>query len=255
MRTGPNTTRAGSVEGTMRDMNQRTQELAPEGESVTLARVTGETGGDLVLRREGAHYEIYSNGLFLMDTRDGTSEREMVRASLAGLPSGRSHARVLIGGLGVGFSAREALDHPQVSRVDVVELEPHVIAWHDGELGEAADYVHHDPRCLVHNADIVAWLEDASGAAKPSRYDVICLDTDNGPDWTVVENNNRLYEAAGLEQLIRLLKPGGVLSFWSANAVDSFEGLLRSRFASVEVVEVVVARGVPDTVYLASTPL
>ncbi|MBR8740911.1 spermidine synthase [Nocardiopsis sp. MG754419] len=236
-------------------MNQRTRHLAPQEETVTVARVTGETGGDLVLRRVGAHYEIYSNGVFLMDTRDGTSEREMVRASLSTLPQGRSHARVLIGGLGVGFSAREALDHPRVSRVDVVELEPQVIAWHDDELGEAADFVHRDPRCRVYNADIVAWLAEASAREAPDRYDVICLDTDNGPDWTVVENNNRLYEAAGLERLTRLLAPGGVLSFWSANAVDSFEELLRGRFAEVEVVEVVVARGVPDTVYLASRPL
>lgn len=236
-------------------MNQRTGYLAPEEETVTLARVTGETGGDLVLRRVGAHYEIYSNGVFLMDTRDGTSEREMVRASLMDLPKGRSHARVLIGGLGVGFSAREALDHPRVSRVDVVELEPQVIAWHEDELGEAADFVHRDPRCRVYNADIVAWLAEASAARKPDRYDAICLDTDNGPDWTVTENNGRLYEAAGLEQLTRLLAPGGVLAFWSANAVDSFEELLRGHFGSVRVVEVTVARGVPDTVYLASNPL
>ncbi|WP_017572942.1 spermine/spermidine synthase domain-containing protein [Nocardiopsis halotolerans] len=240
-------------------MDQRTQDTAPdphapEGETVTLARVTGETGGDLVLRRSGAHYEIYSNGLFLMDTRDGTSEREMVRASLAALPAGRSRSRVLIGGLGVGFSAREALDHPRVSRVDVVELEPHVIAWHDGELGEAAAYVHRDPRCRVLNADIVTWLEEASSAADPVRYDVICLDTDNGPDWTVVESNGRLYEAAGLDRLTRVLAPGGVLAFWSANAVPAFEESLRARFASVEIVEVPVARGVPDTVYLAREP-
>ncbi|NYH52493.1 spermidine synthase [Nocardiopsis arvandica] len=249
-------------------MNQRTPDVArtdlhehgedlhePEGETVTLARVTGETGGDLVLRRAGAHYEIYSNGLFLMDTRDGTSEREMVRAGLAALPAGRSRSRVLIGGLGVGFSAREALDHSKVSRVDVVELEPQVIAWHDGELGEAAEYVHQDPRCRVVNADIVAWLEEAASADKPVRYDVICLETDNGPDWTVVENNNRLYEASGLERLTRLLTPGGALVFWSANAVPSFEELLRGRFASVEVIEVPVARGVPDNLYLAREPL
>ncbi|WP_234003908.1 spermidine synthase [Nocardiopsis sp. SBT366] len=236
-------------------MNQPTRDPEVEGESVTVARVTGETGGDLVLRQVGAHYEIYSNGLFLMDTRDGTSEREMVRLSLAELPPGRSHARVLVGGLGVGFSAREALDNPRVSRVDVVELEPQVIAWHEGELGEAAEYVHRDPRCRVHNADIVAWIAEASAADQPGRFDVICLDTDNGPDWTVVENNNRLYEAAGLEQLTRLLTPGGVLSFWSANSVDSFEALLRTRFGTVEVAEVVVARGIPDVVYLASNPL
>lgn len=226
----------------------------PEGEAVTLARVMGETGGDLVLRRVGAHYEIYSNGVFLMDTRDGTSEREMVRAGLAALPAGRSQARVLIGGLGVGFSAREALDHPRVTLVEVVELEPHVIAWHDGELGEVAEYVHRDPRCRVIEADLVEWLEDAASAVSPTRYDVICLDTDNGPEWTVTEGNSRLYEASGLERLTRLLRPGGVLAFWSANAVPVFDASLRRRFASVEVIEIPVARGVPDTVYLAREP-
>ncbi|MDT0327987.1 spermine/spermidine synthase domain-containing protein [Nocardiopsis lambiniae] len=218
-------------------------------EKETLARVKGETGGDLVLLRVGAHYEIYSNGVFLMDTRDGTSEREMVRASLAALPRGRSRARVLIGGLGVGFSAREALEDPRVSLVEVVELEPQVIAWHDGELGEAAEYVHRDPRCRVHNADIVAWTEAA--ATRPQRYDAICLDTDNGPDWTVTEANDRLYQAAGLDLLKGLLAPGGVLAFWSANAVASFEALLRERFAHVDVVEVPVALDIPDIVYLA----
>ncbi|WP_026118696.1 spermine/spermidine synthase domain-containing protein [Nocardiopsis salina] len=226
----------------------------PEGETATLARVTGETGGDLVLRRVGAHYEIYSNGLFLMDTRDGTSEREMVRASLTALPRGRSLARVLIGGLGVGFSTREALDHPRVARVDVVELEPRVIDWHEGELGEAAGYVHQDPRCRVHNADLVTWLAEASEAGEPERYDAICLDTDNGPDWTVVEGNGDLYGADGLDRLTRLLAPGGVLAFWSANEVAAFETGLRERFATVDVVEVPVARGVPDVVYLASDP-
>ena len=226
----------------------------PDGEKVTLARVTGETGGDLVLRRVGAHYEIYSNGLFLMDTRDGTSEREMVRASLTALPRGRSLARVLIGGLGVGFSAREALDHPRVARVDVVELEPHVIDWHDGELGEAAGHVHQDPRCRVHNADLVGWLAEASEAGEPERYDAICMDTDNGPDWTVVEGNGRLYSSEGLDRLVRLLAPGGVLTFWSANEVAAFETELRERFASVDVVEVPVARGVPDVVYVATAP-
>ena len=239
------------------DMRQSTSNTSvgpDESDPVTLARVTGKTGGDLVLRRVGAHYEIYSNGVFLMDTRDGTSEREMVRASLAALAPGRSLARVLIGGLGVGFSAREALDHPRVARVDVVELEPLVIDWHDEELGEAAGYVHRDPRCRVHNADIVTWLEETVKAPEPPRYEVICLDTDNGPDWTVADNNERLYQQDGLEQLSRILAPGGVLSFWSANAVPAFEELLRSRFTRVEIIEVPVARGVPDVVYLAGRP-
>src|SRR5690625_4388512 len=113
-------------------------------------RTVGATGGELVLRRSGGHFEIISNGVFLMDTRDGASEREMVRACLDAVGADRADAselRVLIGGLGVGFSAREALDDARVARVRVVELESSVVEWHRGALGAVAGRPLADPRC------------------------------------------------------------------------------------------------------------
>lgn len=96
------------------------------GEPVVVERAAG-AGGELVLRRDGAHYEIISNGVFLMDTRNGESERLLVRAAAEGLDG---PVRILIGGLGVGFSLAEALTLPGVEHVTVVEREPAVIGWH-----------------------------------------------------------------------------------------------------------------------------
>lgn len=219
------------------------------GEPDVLARVPGATGGELVLRRVGGHFEIISNGVFLMDTRDGRSERELVRAALAPFAPDAAGLRVLIGGLGVGFSARRALDDPRVSRVDVVELEPEIIGWHDGPLAAPAGRVLDDPRCHVHCADLVAWLE--TGGDHGDRYHAICLDTDNGPEWTVTEGNARLYRAPMLRRLRSLTAPGGVLAVWSAAPAPTFVRLLRRCFDAVDTVTVAVARGEPDVIYLA----
>ncbi|GAB3206541.1 Spermidine synthase [Marinactinospora thermotolerans DSM 45154] len=219
---------------------------SPESEEpVVVERAIGRTGGEVVLRRVGADWELVANGVFLMDTRDGASERAMVRASLDALPADRTGARVLIGGLGMGFSAREALDHARVAHVHVIELEPLVITWHAGPLAPVAGRLLEDPRCEVTCADLVSWLEEATGS-----YDAICLDTDNGPDWTVTEGNERLYRPAALDRLERLLSPGGVIAFWSAMPAPEFALLLERRFGAVEVIEVPARRGGPDLVYL-----
>ncbi|MFC3522388.1 spermidine synthase [Streptomonospora nanhaiensis] len=223
--------------------------MAQEAVAEVVGRVTGETGGDLVLRRVGGHLEIIDNGVFLMDTRDGASEREMVRACLAGLPAGRAGASVLIGGLGVGFSAREALDDPRVAHVRVVELEPAIVEWHRGPLGAASGRPLDDPRCEVVCADLVAWTARAAQPGGP-RFDAVCLDIDNGPDWTVTEDNARLYRPEALERLRALLRPGGALAFWSAMRAPAFAALLRDRFGAVDAIEVPARRGEPDVVYL-----
>jgi len=151
---------------------------------------------------------------------------------------------VLIGGLGLGFSAEEALDDRRVSAVTVVEIEPAVIAWHHGPL---AGHVRSNPRLRIVGADIVSWL-----ATTDERYDLIALDVDNGPEWTVTEANAALYRPTGLDRIRSRLAPGGVATWWSAAASAEFEAALRRAFAQVQVLTVPVARGEPDVIYLVS---
>ena len=193
--------------------------------------------GELVLRCDGEHFEVISNGVFLMDTRDGRSERMLVTAALAAHPDPRS---LLIGGLGVGFSLEAAVADERLERITVVEIEPTLVDWYEAELGRSA---HKDPRVDIVIADI---------AEHGGSYDVICLDVDNGPDWTVTESNTGLYDASGTAELRDRLTEHGVLAIWSAHEVASYEALLRAHFTEVNVLTVPVARGEPDTVYVAT---
>ncbi len=202
--------------------------------------------GELVLRRDGAHYEIVSNGVFLMDTRNGDSERELVRAAVA---PHQGPVRLLLGGLGVGFSLAEALRAPNVGAVTVVEIEPAVVGWHASHLAAFSAGGLAEPRVTVAVADLAGWL-----AAGADRYDAICLDVDNGPEWTVTPRNAALYGEAGLAALDRRLAPGGTLAVWSAAAAPVFERRLRDRYAEVQVRAVPVPRGEPDVIYLARDP-
>jgi spermidine synthase len=209
---------------------------------LVVERVAGRHG-ELVLRRDGADFEVISNGVFLMDTRNGGSERLLVRLALDGLRPG---ARILIGGLGVGYSLAEALRSHLVGRVTVVEIEPAVIAWSQGPLAAISGDALADPRVEVVCADLVDWLAPTEPA-----FDAICLDVDNGPGWTVSDGNGALYTEDGLELLHERLAPGGVLTIWSASEVDGFAAMLRHTFVRVETLAVEVPRGEPDVVYAA----
>ncbi|MFE0025371.1 spermidine synthase [Amycolatopsis sp. NPDC059021] len=201
-------------------------------------------GGELVLRRAGEAFEVIANGVFLMDTRNGESERLLVTGAADALAPG---ARILIGGLGVGFSLRAALEHPNVGEVVVVEREPAVIEWNRvGPLRTVHGDALADPRVIVVEADLVAWLRETG-----ETFDALCLDIDNGPEWTVTDGNAALYGESGVEGLVARLRPGGVIAVWSAGAAPSFTERLRSRFADVRVAEVPVLRGEPDVVWFA----
>lgn len=207
--------------------------------------------GEIVLRRRGDCFEVIANGCFLMDSSDGRSERLMVTAALDALarPDG---ARVLIGGLGVGFSLAEASADPRPARISVVEREQAVIDWHwrpPAPLRPFAGPGHADPRVRVIHDDLLRHLRTAHDA-----YDVVCLDIDNGPDWTVTDGNRDLYGPIGLDLVDRVLTGRGVLSVWSAARSPEFTRLLESRFAWVKTLEVPVLpgrRGEPDVVFLA----
>jgi spermidine synthase len=203
--------------------------------------------GELVLRRAGTHFEVVSNGTFLMDTRSGASERLLVRAALDATSA--TAPRVLVGGLGVGFSIAEACADPTVVAVTVVEVEPVLVGWHATHLRPVSGAALTDPRVRVAVADLADWL-----AGTDESFDAVCLDVDNGPDWTVVTANDVLYRPDGVRMLARHLVPGGALSVWSCARSVAFESVLGERFRSVRVVECPVERGPPDVVYLAHDP-
>ena len=207
--------------------------------------------GELVLRGDGEHLEVISNGVFLMDTRDGASERLLVRAALERHPDPRV---LLIGGLGVGFSLVQALADTRVERVVVVEREQTIVDWHRSWLAPWSAGALDDPRTTVLVADLVDLLDATTRPDDVGAMDVACLDTDNGPDWLVSEGNAALYSAEGLGRLHGLLAEGGLAAFWSANASPAFAVRLAEVFADVETLSMASSnapRGEPDLVYLA----
>ncbi|OIJ86040.1 spermidine synthase [Streptomyces colonosanans] len=206
--------------------------------------------GEVVLRRHGGLLQIIANGCFLMDTSDGRSEQLLVDVACDAL-SGRPRPSVLIGGLGVGFSLAHAAEDPRWGRITVVERERAIIDWHlDGPLSALSSRALADPRTGILEADLVRYVHETT-----DTYDALCLDIDNGPDWTVTEDNDSLYSASGLASCARVLTPGGVLAVWSAQPSSDFEGTLRNAgFQQVRTEEVPVARGVPDVVHLAVRP-
>ena len=206
--------------------------------------------GEVVLRRHGGLLQIIANGCFLMDTSDGRSERLLVDAALTAL-DGRPAPHVLIGGLGVGFSLAHAAADPHWGRITVVERERAVIDWHlDGPFADVSRPALADPRTAIVEADLVDYVNETS-----DTFDALCLDIDNGPDWTVTEGNDGLYSPAGLASCARVLRPGGVLAVWSAQPSPNFEGTLgNAGFQQVRTEEIQVARGVPDVVHLAVRP-
>ncbi|MGW0083524.1 spermine/spermidine synthase domain-containing protein [Streptomyces sp. NPDC003393] len=206
--------------------------------------------GEVALRRHGELLQIIANGCFLMDTSDGRSERLLVDAALAAL-DGRAHPHVLIGGLGVGFSLAHAAADPRWGRITAVEREPAIIDWHrSGPLAELTAAALADPRTEIVEADLLSYVNETS-----TTFDALCLDIDNGPDWTVTEGNGGLYTPPGLASCARALTPGGVLAVWSARPSPEFEGTLWNvGFQQVRTEEIPVARGVPDVVHLAVRP-
>ncbi|MGW4894698.1 spermidine synthase [Kitasatospora sp. NPDC004240] len=215
---------------------------------VTLDRREGPYG-EVVLRRRGQHFEIIANGCFLMDTADGRSERLLIQAALDALGAAAGRPSVLIGGLGVGFSLAYAAAEPRWGRIAVVERENAIIDWHRaGPLAAFSAGALDDTRVEVLHTDLLEYLAGADG----ERYDALCLDIDNGPDWTVTDSNAGLYGADGLAVLRYRLRAGGVLAVWSAQPSPEFEEALRAAgFSDVVTLEIPVARGVPDVVHLA----
>lgn len=193
----------------------------PGGEKMALIRRAGE----FIITLDD--YELMSNTLT-------GSEKSLATEALRRVPA----RRILIGGLGMGYTLRAALDaaSPE-AEVVVAELVPQVLAWNQGPLGVMADYPLRDPRASVRLGDVALQL------ATPNQWDAILLDVDNGPQAFTVFENYKLYEPEGIAVCKAALRPGGILGVWSTGLHKTFERRLKRGGFAVETLKIPCREG------------
>ena len=191
--------------------------------SVRIATARTPDGGEMVLYQHDRDFLIKINGQDLMHSRQHESERELARLGCAHL-AGRKAPRILIGGLGMGYTLRQALDmlssHAQVV---VCELLGAVVEWNREFFGELNGQPLGDERVNLKTGDIVELISRSRG-----RFDAILLDIDNGPSAITDSSNRRLYDREGIRACRRALREQGCLAVWSAKPSKKFEQLLMS---------------------------
>lgn len=207
-----------------------------------VARAQSARGEIALTRRDPGVLELRVNGVFVMDTEQTHSERLLAQVALDAVSHPR---RVLVGGLGLGYTAAEVLSDPRVEALEVVEIEEAVVGWlADGTVPHGPELLA-DPRLTVHVADVVAHMS----TSPPGRYDVVLLDVDNGPDQLVHLPNRTLYDRAGIAVARRALTPEGALVVWSAHPAPRLATELRTTIGSVSVHRVPVRLGRRDSEY------
>jgi spermidine synthase len=180
--------------------------------------------GELVLRRRpDGSLELRANGVFVMDTVETSTERELATRALALHGNAGS---VLIGGLGLGFTLEATLTDPRVTDVTVVEIEPALVGWMRHGTVPHGPALIDDPRVTVTVADVARALAEAP----PSAYDLVLLDVDNGPGYLVHDANADLYRAPSLEEARRATRPGGMVVVWSAAESAELEATMGGVF-------------------------
>lgn len=187
-------------------------------------------GTVLALYRHDGAYLIRADGIELMSTRRHLSEDRLADLACAPVRE-RPGARVMIGGLGLGFTLRAAL--AQLGRdaeVVVAELVPEVVAWNTDPRYDLSVAAIADPRVQVVRDDVNEVLRANAGG-----FDAIMLDTDNGPDGMLMSENARLYAARGVAATIAALRPGGLVVYWSVGDDRRFASALRAAGLAVEV--------------------
>jgi len=202
-------------------------------------------GGEIGLYQHGDDMVIkVVGGQTLMSTRSHGSEEALARIACAEL-AGRERTRVLIGGMGMGFTIASALHHlAHDAEVVVAELVPAVIEWNRGPPGDHSGHPIRDERVTIHAVDVAILLRgdlpvgDRRGVVEPEPFDAILLDVDNGPEGLTQEGNHWLYSKAGLEASYRALRPSGVLAVWSADQDHAFSKRLRRTGFEVKQVPV-----------------
>jgi spermidine synthase len=178
-------------------------------------------GGKLRLLQRDREFSIRIDNCELMNSRAHGSEEKLAEWGCSALPN-LAAPRVLIGGLGMGFTAAASLlqlgEHAQV---EVAELLPAVVRWNRDYLGHLAGHPLQDPRLKIRELDVAALIKSSFG-----QFDAILLDVDNGPEGLTQKENDWLYSEAGLKTSYQALKAGGVLAVWSAAPSAAFSARL-----------------------------
>ena len=206
-------------------------------EELAQAQVPG--GEMLTLVRHGRDHIIMLGRDELMGTRMQFSEEQLATLTLERLNA--PAPRILIGGYGMGFTYRAALNAlPAGGKVIAAEIVPEILDWARGPLSHLTGDTLADPRGEIVLADVAALVDDAVDGTT-SRYDAILMDVDNGPDGIVRTGNERLYTRTGIARMRDALSPGGMLAIWSA--ADDHKFTRRLKDAKLDVrVETVRAR-------------
>ena len=200
--------------------------------------------GEIVLRRRGEVVELIVNGVFAMDTVDVSSELALADAA------GQRPGRVLVGGLGLGFTAVRLLERG--ARLDVVERAGPLLEWARAGVTEQLRRLAVHPRARLHHADIVAFVRDTTGP-----WDAIVLDVDNGPSFLIHADNAVVYTEEFLRTCLARLTPGGRLLIWCETASPPLELALNRVAGPVATIDIPVAREGREfsyTLYRVSAP-
>jgi spermidine synthase len=209
-------------------------------------------GGQLSLMRRGTEFSIRLKGNELMNSRLGGSEEALATFACAKVPA-RKNPRVLIGGLGMGFTLRATLAAlGPTAQVTVAELVPAVLTWSRGLMAEVFGESLDDPRVSIREADVGQLIRSS-----PSAFDVILLDVDNGPDGLTRASNDALYALQGLRAARIALSSGGILAVWSAGPHAAFtKRLLKTGFqvSEVRVRASKTRTGAKHVIWIATSP-
>lgn len=204
-------------------------EQTPMGELTLRRRYEPVVGRDV--------FEVKLGDEYLMSSLFTVAEEALSDLGLAAVPAGRDALDVVVGGLGLGYTAVAALRDGRVATMTVVDALPAVIAWHERRLLPVSGLLVDDERTRLVHADFFALMRAAPDAAGPlpAPLDAILLDVDHSPTFTLDPSHADLYTVEGLRRLAAHLRPGGVFALWSDDPPEeSFLAALRAVFARVE---------------------